>query len=93
MEELLYAMRRDQEGRQRQGLRTDDGAPAIQSRSRSQPFPYVYMFGTMKEALRGGSFSSDEEVIGTVQNWLKTHPKEKKNSDGIKKFDTLEPVR
>jgi hypothetical protein len=33
-EELLYAMRTDQEGRQRQGLRTDDGTSAIQSRSR-----------------------------------------------------------
>jgi hypothetical protein len=30
------------------------------------------MFGPMKEALR---FSSDEEVIGAVQNWLKTQPK------------------
>jgi len=28
----------------------------------------------MKEALRG-RFSSDEEVIGAVQNWLKTQPK------------------
>jgi hypothetical protein len=29
----------------------------------------------MKEALRGRRFSSDEEVIGAVQNWLKTQPK------------------
>jgi hypothetical protein len=29
------------------------------------------MFGTMKETLRAGRFSSDEEVIGVVQNWLK----------------------
>jgi hypothetical protein len=29
----------------------------------------------MKEALRGRSFSSDEETIGAVQNWLKTQPK------------------
>jgi hypothetical protein len=28
----------------------------------------------MKEALRGRRFSSDE-VIGAVQNWLKTQPK------------------
>jgi hypothetical protein len=28
----------------------------------------------MKETLRG-RFSSDDEVIGTVQNWLKTQPK------------------
>jgi hypothetical protein len=33
-EELLYAMRSDQEHRQRQGLRTDDGPPTIQSKSR-----------------------------------------------------------
>jgi hypothetical protein len=42
------------------------------------------MFGPMKEALRGRSFSSDEEVIGAVQNWLKTQPKNF-FSDGIKK--------
>jgi hypothetical protein len=29
----------------------------------------------MKEALRGIIFSSDEEIIGAVQNWLKTQPK------------------
>jgi hypothetical protein len=34
-----------------------------------------HMFGPMKEALRGRRFSSDEEVIGAVQNWLKTQPK------------------
>jgi hypothetical protein len=33
------------------------------------------MFGPMKEALRGRRFSSDEEVIGMVQNWLKRQPK------------------
>jgi hypothetical protein len=33
------------------------------------------MFGPMKETLRGRRFSSDEEVIGTVQNWLKTQLK------------------
>jgi hypothetical protein len=32
------------------------------------------MFGPMKEALRG-RFSSDDEVIGAVQNWLKTQSK------------------
>jgi hypothetical protein len=41
------------------------------------------MFGPMKEALRGGRFSSDEEFISAVQNWLKTQ--EKPFSDGIKK--------
>jgi hypothetical protein len=33
------------------------------------------MFGPMKEARRGRKFSSDEEVIGAVQNWLKMEPK------------------
>jgi hypothetical protein len=33
------------------------------------------MFGPMKEALRGRRFSSDEAVIGTVQNLLKAQPK------------------
>jgi hypothetical protein len=33
------------------------------------------MFGPMKEALRGRKFSSDDEVIGLVQNWLKTQRK------------------
>jgi hypothetical protein len=33
------------------------------------------MFGQMKEALRGRRFSSDEEVTGAVQNWLKTQQK------------------
>jgi hypothetical protein len=41
------------------------------------------MFGPMKEALRG-RFSSDEKVIGAVQNWLKTQ--QRKFSDGIKKL-------
>jgi hypothetical protein len=39
----------------------------------------------MKEALRIKIFSSDEEVIGAVQNWLKTQPKNSFLSDGIKK--------
>jgi kynureninase len=38
----------------------------------------------VKEALRG-RFSSDEEVIGMVQNWLKSQPKEL-FSAGIKKL-------
>jgi hypothetical protein len=33
------------------------------------------MFGPMKEALRGRRFSSDEEITGSVQNSLKTQPK------------------
>jgi hypothetical protein len=44
------------------------------------------MFGPMKEALRGRRFSSHGEVIGTVQNCLKTQPKNF-FSDGIKKKD------
>jgi len=32
------------------------------------------MLVPMKEDLRGRRFSSDEEVIGIVQNWLKTQP-------------------
>jgi hypothetical protein len=28
----------------------------------------------MKGDIRGRRFSSDEEVIGAVQNWLKTQP-------------------
>jgi hypothetical protein len=35
------------------------------------------MFGPIKEALKGRRFSSAEEVIGAVQNWLKTEPKKK----------------
>jgi hypothetical protein len=41
------------------------------------------MFGPMKEALRERRFSSDEEVTGAVQNWLKTQP-QNFSSDGIK---------
>jgi hypothetical protein len=33
------------------------------------------MFGPMKEALRGKRSLSYEEVIGKVQNWLKTQQK------------------
>jgi hypothetical protein len=51
------------------------------------------MFGPMIEAVRGRKFSSYEEVIGAVQNWLKTQQKEL-YSDGIKTiFETLEPGR
>jgi hypothetical protein len=42
-----------------------------------------YIIDRMKEALRGRIFSSDEEVTGAVQNWLKTQPTF--FSDGIKK--------
>jgi hypothetical protein len=34
-----------------------------------------HMFGPMKEALRGRRFSSHEEVIGAMQNCLKTQSK------------------
>jgi len=43
-----------------------------------------HMFDQMKEAQRGRRFSSDE-VISTVQNWLKTQPKNF-FPDGIKKL-------
>jgi hypothetical protein len=33
-----------------------------------KPLTDFRMFGPMKEALRGKRFSSDEEVIGAVQN-------------------------
>jgi len=49
-----------------------------------------HMFGPMKEALRGRRFSSDEEVIGMVHDWLKTQPKNFLFG-GIKKL-TLELV-
>jgi hypothetical protein len=80
-------MRRDQEGRQHQGLRTifkplkewygkTDELQWITLRRLSQ------LFGPMKESLRGRRFPSDKEVIDAVQNWLKTQPR-KLFPDGI----------
>jgi hypothetical protein len=46
------------------------------------------MFGPMKEALRGRRFSSDE-VIGAVQNWLKTRPKNFFRTELKKNCETL----
>jgi hypothetical protein len=40
------------------------------------------MFDPMKEAIRGRIFSSDDIVIGVVQNWLNMRPKNF-FSDGI----------
>jgi hypothetical protein len=81
-------MRGDQEGCQRQGLRTISkplkpwyGKTDEPEKTTLQGLPYVC---PMKEALKGRRFSSNEEVIGTVQNWLKTQPK-KLFFDGIKK--------
>jgi hypothetical protein len=51
------------------------------------------MFGPMKSALRGRRFSSDEEVIGAVQNWLKTQPKNFFFLTELKSCETLEPAR
>jgi hypothetical protein len=34
-----------------------------------------HKFDPVKEALRRRRFSTDEEVIRSVQNWLKTQPK------------------
>jgi hypothetical protein len=48
------------------------------------------MFGPMKKALRGRRFSSDEEVMGAVQNWLKTLTK--KFLTELKNCETLESV-
>jgi hypothetical protein len=81
-------MRRDQEGRQRQGLRTifkplRDGMGKQMNHSERHCGGF-HTFGLMKEALRGRRSSSDEEIIGAMQNWLKMQPK-KLFSDGIKK--------
>jgi hypothetical protein len=51
------------------------------------------MFGPVKEALRGRRFSSDEEVIGVVQNWLKTQPETFFLTELKKTCENLEPVR
>jgi hypothetical protein len=45
----------------------------------------------MKEALRESRFSSDE-VIGAVQNWLKTQPKIFLLTE-LRTCETLKPVR
>jgi hypothetical protein len=50
-----------------------------------------HMFSPTKEALRG-RFSSDEDVIGTMQNRLKTQPKNFFFLTELKTFETLEPV-
>ena len=34
-----------------------------------------HLFGPMKEHLRGQKFADDDEVMETVQSWLKTTPK------------------
>jgi hypothetical protein len=47
-------------------------------------FKYQSWFIMFHLTLRGRKFSSDEEVIGSVQNWLETQPKNF-FSDGIKK--------
>jgi hypothetical protein len=49
------------------------------------------MFGPVIEAVRG-RFSSDVEVIGAVQNWLKIEPKNFFLAE-LKSFETLEPLR
>jgi hypothetical protein len=59
--------------------------------SRSRP-PALSMFGPVKEALRGRRFSSYEDVIGTVQNWLKRNQKTFLLVE-LKNCETLEPVR
>jgi hypothetical protein len=81
MGEILYVVRRNQESRQCQGLGTIF-KPLNDSGRHCRSF---HMFGPMKEALRGGRFSSDDEVIGAVQYLLKMQPK-KLFCDGIKKL-------
>jgi hypothetical protein len=62
-DEILYAIRRDQESRQRQGLR------AIFKQLKDwYGKTGFHVFGPKKEALRGRKFSSYEEVIGAMQN-------------------------
>jgi hypothetical protein len=52
-----------------------------------------HVVGPMKENLKERRLSSDEEVIGAAQNWLRTQPRNF-ISDGIKKnCETLELVR
>jgi hypothetical protein len=50
-----------------------------------------HMFDPMKEDQRGRRFSSDEEVTGTVQNWLKMQPKAFLTE--LKNCEMLETVR
>jgi hypothetical protein len=77
-EELLYALRRDQEGVTVKDWETifkplKDGM-GKQTNHRGRHCGGFRKFGPMKESLRG-RFSPDEEIIGAVQNWLKTQPK------------------
>jgi hypothetical protein len=68
-------MRRDQEDRLRQGLRTVfKPMKERYGRTDESHCGGFYMFGPVKEALRG-RFSSVEELVGAMQNWLKTQPK------------------
>ena len=34
-----------------------------------------HLFGPMKENLRGQKFADDDEIMETVQSWLKATPK------------------
>jgi hypothetical protein len=56
------------------------------------PHKDFHTFGPVKEALRR-RFSSDEQVIGAVQNWLKTQPKKIFFLAELKSYETLEPLR
>jgi hypothetical protein len=52
------------------------------------------MFAPVKEVLIGRRISSDEDIFGAVQNWLKMQPKTFFLTELKKKtFETLEPVR
>jgi hypothetical protein len=57
-------------------------------------FKHQSWFGIFHLALRGRRFSSDEEVVDALQNWLKTQPQKKFFSlTELKKCETLELVR
>jgi hypothetical protein len=73
-EELLYVIRRDQEGCQRQGLRTvfkllkeRCGKTDESQWTTLRRLPYVW---PNERSSKRKKFSSDEEVIGAAQNWL-----------------------
>jgi hypothetical protein len=51
------------------------------------------MFSLVKEGLKGERFSSNQEVIGAVQNRLKRKPKTFSLTEFKKNCETLEPVR
>jgi hypothetical protein len=49
-----------------------------------------HMFGPVKDIIRGRRFSSDEDVIGAVLNWLRRN---EKTFSLAETYEMLEPVR